>query len=176
MWKGKIANLLQTKLKLVWLAIASFLLEAVSQRMLGTGYKQTIIDNTLYINIIVYVLLFVFVIINIKEKGFKFVFIGSLMNATVIFANKGFMPVSHSLAEKLGYEKSIEGLKSLSVFGHKILEIGIDKVIFLADVINIPPPYPMPRTISIGDIVLSIGVFLFIYLNMTMKEVKHKCS
>ena len=41
---------------------------------------------------------------------------------------------------------------------------------FLGDIIRIPPPYPLPKILSIGDIFLIVGVFVFFQEGMTSKK------
>ncbi len=36
------------------------------------------------------------------------------------------------------------------------------KLVYLADIILIPRPYPLPKILSIGDIFLILGLFLFL--------------
>lgn len=40
----------------------------------------------------------------------------------------------------------------------------------LGDIIHIPPPYPFPKTISLGDVVIGIGMGMLIVPQMKKKE------
>jgi hypothetical protein len=57
-------------------------------------------------------------------------------------------------------------LKDGYIAGHSVLIKGKTNLWLLGDIINIPPPYPFPQTISIGDIFIALGAFLFIQNNM----------
>ena len=46
------------------------------------------------------------------------------------------------------------------------------KLVYLADVIALPKPYPIVSIISIGDLFLSIGIYLFFQESMVRKKLE----
>jgi len=46
------------------------------------------------------------------------------------------------------------------------------KFVYLADIILIPRPYPLPKILSLGDIFLMIGVFVFFQEEMFIEKKK----
>lgn len=85
--------------------------------------------------------------------------LGTMLNALVIFLNKK-MPVSEKFAHLVMDSKKYEILKNGNVLTHGF--INNPKLRILSDIIPIPKPYIYPRLISVGDILISIGIFIFI--------------
>ena len=81
-----------------------------------------------------------------------------MLNALVIFLNKK-MPVSEKFAHLVMDSKKYEILKNGDVLTHGFIN---PKLRILSDIIPIPKPYIYPRLISVGDILISIGIFIFI--------------
>ncbi len=165
----KIRTLENVHLHKWWLVFISFLLEAISSLILRNDiepFNIFIKNNYFYIHLLVYILLFAFIISNLSYKSFYIILLGSILNFSVIMANKGFMPVSTTMAESMGFEKTIELLETGRIAGHMIMFKASTPLWILGDIINIPPPYPFPQSISIGDLFISLGAFLFIQNQM----------
>ncbi len=145
-----------------WLSllIASFAIEVVAAQLIKGQHYHLISSATPYIQVIIYGCLFGFVIKNARQyKTFVIVGLGFLLNAIVIFANNARMPVETAMALNRGFTASIKLLKDGLIFGHQPLTIAT-KLPLLADIISLAPPYPRPQTLSIGDIVIDIGLIL----------------
>lgn len=108
---------------------------------------------------IIYLAIFYVSLKNIKMNYMKSFFIGTLLNFIAISANNFKMPV---LITKtfVNADKNILLLKSGQDLVHTLLTDST-KFKILCDIIILPPPYPFVKTISIGDIFLLIGIFLF---------------
>jgi hypothetical protein len=113
-----------------------------------------------YIFMAVYVVGLLFLFINRKNPGFVIIFIGVFLNFLVMVLNGGRMPVSVHAATVLdpGY---IDALKSSLYAKHEVLNQST-KLGFLGDIIPLTKPYPHTQIISIGDVIMNIGIFLFI--------------
>lgn len=118
-------------------------------------------QNTLYFQIGIYYLLIVFVLRNWRVKGMMIMGVGILLNALVIFANNGFMPVDITMGQIYHFEHTLYELNHHLIFGHAVLS-DAHSWTNLADIIDIPPPYMWPKTISVGDIFIDIGVLLMV--------------
>jgi hypothetical protein len=97
---------------------------------------------------------------NRKNPGFLLILIGVFLNFLVMALNGGRMPVSLDAASVLdpGY---IEVLKE-SLYAKHTMLTSSTYLGFLGDVIPISDPYPRTQIISIGDIIMNIGIFFFI--------------
>lgn len=169
--KGKFENLEHIYIKGWYLLIISGILQ------IGIGTLKAynldlwnifIKKYFIYFHLLTYLLLFIVVFLNIKRFSMKVFLIGITLNFLVIFSNGGKMPVS------------IEGINGINnpsidieISDFDIKHKGFTKdtkLPYLADIIPIPPPYPLPKIISIGDIFLMGGVFIFFQESMIKRE------
>jgi hypothetical protein len=94
--------------------------------------------------------------------------IGITLNLIPTITNGGRMPVSKNALLKLNMIDQLKILQEDIVITHTLIT-NSTKFKFLSDII--PVKYFLPKVISIGDIVLSIGIFLMIQKFMTSKDV-----
>jgi hypothetical protein len=124
-----------------------------------------------FLFIAVYLIGLLFLWLNRNQKGFMLVWIGVLLNFIVMVVNGGRMPVSLDAAAildpafttylKEGLYAKHQILTDASIFG------------FLGDIIPLTHPYPREQVISIGDVIMNIGIFMFIqHLMLQHKEKK----
>ncbi|MEK4730249.1 MULTISPECIES: DUF5317 domain-containing protein [Paenibacillus] len=121
----------------------------------------------------VYVVGLIFLWLNRHHKGFKLIIIGVLMNFIVMAVNGGRMPVSLSASEVLGPYYT-DMLKSGSVISKHYMMDASTRLSLLGDIIPLSKPYPRTQVISIGDVVMNFGMFLFIQSIMVVKRTKDK--
>ncbi|SHF89554.1 hypothetical protein SAMN02746089_02736 [Caldanaerobius fijiensis DSM 17918] len=126
-----------------------------------------------YIHLFDYIMLFIGLWYNRDNKYIRFIGIGVILNFIVIFANGGRMPVSLSALRTAGLNNLIPDLVSNRVATHQILNSGT-RFKFLADVMVLPKPYPLPKTFSIGDLFIASGIFAMIANAMSKSKMKDK--
>lgn len=85
--------------------------------------------------------------------------LGTMLNAVVVLLNKK-MPVAEKFAHLVMDNSKYEMIKNGNVLTHGF--INNPKLRIFSDIIPIPKPYIYPRLISVGDILISIGIFIFI--------------
>jgi hypothetical protein len=116
------------------------------------------LSNSLFM--LVYIVALVFLWINRHNQGFLLIFIGVLLNFIVMALNGGRMPVSVEAARFLGREY-IELLQTGLYAKHMAINEST-LLPFLGDIISLSAPYPREQVISIGDVVMNVGAFIFI--------------
>ncbi len=112
----------------------------------------------------IYIIGLIFLWKNRTLKGFNFILIGVFLNFIVMFLNGGRMPVSEEAAVVLD-PLYIDALKT-ELYGKHMLLTESTRLPFLGDIIPITSPYPKDQVISIGDVIMNIGIFLFIQQKM----------
>lgn len=128
--------------------------------------SSTVAAASGYIYIAVYVVGLIFLWLNRHNKGFWLIMIGVFLNFLVMLVNGGRMPVSYEAASVLD-PIYLEMLKSGdAVTKHYLLDAST-RLAFLGDIIPLSSPYPRTQAISIGDVVMNFGIFLFIVNIMT---------
>lgn len=162
---GKINYILNIEINGLMLIILAALIQSVATVIVSkeiTPYWQSIKDNGIWLQLIVYALLIWGGIVNLRLKGMSLIIFGIILNFIVIMANGGRMPVNISGVEHLLSEESISVLQNAKSLTH-IAANDSTKFLFLGDIIHLKRPYPLPKSLSIGDIFMMIGIFRLIF-------------
>lgn len=164
-FKGKLKNLEHLDLSGLYLVFSAFAIEIVLFMLVR---KNVIAKNyiTTGVYALEYILIFIFVILNRKNKFILLMGIGFLLNALAIFSNGGAMPVNPKAAVKAGLAPSVESIKASSE-GLYLLQDANTRFWFLGDVI--PKTYLRHSVMSIGDIIAALGLMLLITKAMVRK-------
>ncbi|MDO9573765.1 MAG: DUF5317 domain-containing protein [Candidatus Contubernalis sp.] len=107
------------------------------------------------VQVVAYGVLFLGIWQSWEYIEFKIIGLGSFANFLAIAANGGKMPVSSSALTSAGL--------TLTETGTHILMNEGTKFAWLSDVIPLPHPYPFTMVISLGDLVILLGVMLLIH-------------
>jgi hypothetical protein len=157
--KGSIWVITSVAVRWLWVLPASYLLQHISINYLhGTAYELCIVAS--------YVLILLFCGANIKIPGILWTAIGSASNFLVLLVNGLRMPAYIPAAEHLA--PSLVPLLYKGEFGKSIAMTSSTHLNFLADIFSFEI-YP-PSLISIGDILVGIGLIMFIQYAMQSKE------
>ncbi|WP_379970888.1 DUF5317 domain-containing protein [Ectobacillus sp. sgz5001026] len=125
-----------------------------------------------YIYIFIYVLGLIFLYLNRNYKGFKLILLGVFLNFLVMAINGGRMPVSLDVAYMID-PVNAEYIKNGGMYAkHQVLTANTH-LGFLGDIIPITHPYPKMQAISIGDVIMNIGIFIFVQWLMVTKHRTH---
>lgn len=163
---GNMRFLRNLRVKFFFMPIAAFLLEMFCEIIIFRdwfGWQAVLNEYYLVVQIIIYTILVIFCYYNLDRKIFILILVGILLNFVVIAFNDGMMPVDVTGALSEGYHAEVEELSKGLVAGHAVLDEESTRLSFLGDVLHIPPPYPFPKTVSLGDIAISLGVFLYLF-------------
>lgn len=114
-----------------------------------------------YIYIAVYVVGLIFLWFNRHNKGFWLVMTGVFLNFLVMLVNGGRMPVSYEAASVLD-PIYLDMLQSGDAVTKHYLLDAATRLPFLGDIIPLSSPYPRTQAISIGDVVMNVGIFVYI--------------
>jgi hypothetical protein len=175
--KGKFANIEKLEFHkgyLILIAGGIQLVLTILQKVDPSWGRLLLDDYFIYIHGLSYVLIGICILMNIQRKSMKLFVIGVLLNFLVISFNGGKMPVSIT---------GIKGINSTTIelpnreFDIKHIAVTPNtKLVYLADIILIPRPYPLPKILSIGDVFLMLGLFVFIQEVMVLDEDKKVLS
>ncbi|WFA07951.1 DUF5317 domain-containing protein [Tissierella sp. Yu-01] len=153
---GYFRNIENVQIKGWYLLIVAALIQVLLSLFKVSEYLLLFISIT-------YMLIILISLINIKKSYMKLFLIGVILNFIVIFGNGGKMPVSISGI------KGIHQETTLPERTYDIKHVALNKdtrFIYLADIILIPRPYPLPKILSIGDIFIMIGTYMFFQVEM----------
>jgi len=166
--KGKLSSLSQISLKKIELIVLACFIQG-GIIFLGSKKIKFVLDYSSYMIIFSYIVLLLAVWYNKNIKGIKIITLGIIFNFIVIVANGGHMPVLLSSLYKAGLNDFALVLKEGTYATHTLIT---EKTLFrfLADVIPLPPPFPDPSVVSVGDFLMFYGVFSLIQNAMLKKE------
>ncbi|WP_339278832.1 DUF5317 domain-containing protein [Paenibacillus sp. FSL W8-1187] len=162
-WKNGLIALSHIKIRFGWVFPVLLLVQ------FGLFYFQEkndfIASVSSWFFMVIYVVGLVLLWLNRSQKGFGMLFAGVFLNFLVMLANGGRMPVSLEAASVLTPE-DVAKLQSGEIwFKHTLLHEGT-RLAFLGDIIPIGPPYPRKQAISLGDVLMNIGIFIYLQFVM----------
>lgn len=140
-------------IRLWWLAVAGIALQLLP----GRGAIAVVF---LFASFIV---LLVFAVANARAAGFPLILAGLALNALVIGVNQG-MPVSRGALSGSGQLGALDELAANGNGQKHFLAEGDTPFLFLGDVLAIPQP--IGQAISVGDLLVHVGVGWFVVAAM----------
>lgn len=149
---GKLENISKVDFKHAWLVFAGLVIQVFAE-IAGASFLPQLSEGFGGIALLAlsYLLQIAFVALNFQLPGMYFIGAGLALNLIVIFLNGG-MPVSLDAVRAAGFEAA-DYLETAV----KHEPLGDGTVLgFLGDIIPLPI---LRRAVSIGDIVLGIGIF-----------------
>ncbi|KIL35810.1 membrane protein [Cohnella kolymensis] len=124
-----------------------------------------------YFFMVVYVVGLYVLWLNREQKGFMFIFAGVALNFLVMLLNGGKMPVSLEAASVLDpiYVEMLQD--GTAVSKHAVLTEST-LLPFLGDIIPLTSPYPRDQAISIGDVIMNFGMFIYLQNVMLLHKLR----
>lgn len=114
------------------------------------------------------------VMMNIKLHGFFLMLFGGILNLIAVLLNDFKMPVNPIVIENNKLSSFLQMITDGEIMNYISTSVGGWSAI-LGKIIMTPQWYPFPKILSIGDIIISIGIIWFIYAETNRKNY-HKQS
>ncbi|MGE5633354.1 MAG: DUF5317 domain-containing protein [Caulobacteraceae bacterium] len=162
----------EAKINKWYFFILAFIIEFSAVFMASKGFNF-LKNNIIFIHALSYILLFIGIYFNRTIFAFKIIFLGVFLNFLVIMANGGQMPVAADTMIRIGLTDNLLAIQNGKIVTHTIIG-GHTALSFLGDIFAFGKPYPRPKIFSIGDVIMAVGVFIYIQKIMTKKAVKIK--
>lgn len=155
---GKFWRLAEAKIRHVWLIFVPLGLYLVS-------WMPPLVRSPMFLGVSAIVeklALIAVALFNLRLRGAKLILLGLLLNTAALSVNGGMMPASESaLASAFGPEYVKHARSTIhvrSAIMDTTTELG-----FLCDIIAARRPFVLvPAVYSVGDLVMSIGIFICI--------------
>jgi hypothetical protein len=155
---GKIERLLNLNFQRLEIIVIAILIQ-YAVVLSSTAGLDLFVGTVNYVLAASYLLLIIGLWLNRHIPSMWIIIIGVMLNTFVIIANGGRMPVSTNALYAAGLEQSIPLLLQGNHIKHTLMT---DKTIlpFLGDILPLHRAYyPGGNVISIGDVILYLGVF-----------------
>ncbi|MFI2856106.1 DUF5317 domain-containing protein [Paenibacillus sp. JSM ZJ436] len=149
----------QLKLKGGWIFPVLLLIQLVIFAVQDQSSFVASISSYVFMGI--YIVGMAFLWMNRNQPGFGWILTGVFLNFLVMAVNGGRMPVSLQAASVLD-PYYVDMLSQGTVITKHYLLDESTRLPFLGDIIPLSPPYPRSQAISIGDIVMNVGIFIYI--------------
>jgi MFS family permease len=147
---GKPSRLLAIELRQSWTVWMAIALQGVMFTPLAEEIPPEFITP---LHLGSYGLLVVFAVANARVLSLVPLLAGMVLNAIVIAANGGRMPVSLAAWEAAGFGEASEGAN---------VRLGAERLGFLGDVFALPAGFPLANVFSVGDLLIGFGAIAFI--------------
>jgi hypothetical protein len=170
---GRASDLTHVQVRWGWLAPLAFLMQAYLIFFPAERAGDVLSPRSLLL-VASQVLLFVVIWQNRHLGGIKVIGLGLLLNSLVMVVNGGFMPITPETLVQIGYDGNASQLETGYIVGRTknvVAEPGESSLWFLSDVMVIPRPFPIPTALSLGDLLIVLGVFFFLREAMFLHKV-----
>lgn len=166
---GKVSNLAFDRLKIraVWL-LPLVCLSQIAAIVIARQFSQVVSSILLIAG---YSLLLVAAWLNRHLSGLSVVLVGICLNFLVITANGGVMPTTLQTIETTGRVQNLTTSLSANpainpLSGSKAGLVVEPKLILLGDIIAVPLPGRLASALSVGDLIIAVGLTYFCYKTM----------
>lgn len=116
------------------------------------------------------------VLFNVEKRGMKLILLGLILNLIVMGFYGGKMPIDTEKMSALGYTSFSESV----VKGNVMNYIDISEVdgfqSYLGKMIALPKFYPLAKVLSVGDLLVSLGIVLLVQSQMLLKNTRMRGS
>lgn len=113
------------------------------------------------LHVLSYLMILGFFALNVRVPAFWLVGFGLVANTSVIFANGGRMPVSAEAWRASGGDLSVFAPHGFA--DNNVLAGPGTHLRWLSDLFAVPPEIPLATVLSIGDLLIVIGMVAFVY-------------
>lgn len=168
---GRIANLASFSLRKVWLIIVPCccLIGLYVAKSFGSELAGGIAH---YFQLLVYACIIAALCFNLRVPGVPLVALGTALNLLVALVNGGDMPVSMAAVKAAGLTETAKLLESDQLVRHVQMSPHT-RLNFLADVIPaLWVPAPLRCVMSVGDVIVSVGLFVVVQHAMVRRAAK----
>ncbi len=161
--RGSLAHLGQLRLHAPWLIGVALFIQLL---IFPLGRAPLLPVGAAYLHLFSYTLLLLFIVLNRRYPEILVMGGGLLLNLIVIVANGGYMPASATALERAGLPEVASALRAGTARGNTILMGEGTRLNFLGDNLYLPAWVPLSSAFSIGDVVLGVGLALFLARRM----------
>ena len=163
---GSLTNIGITSIRGWYLIIAALLLSISPMFSINSPFFD---DFGVYIYLFSLLVMFAVVLWNLDKKGFWIIAVGAGLNLLVIMLTDFKMPIYMEGLRIAGLDGMINGIKSGEIINYVSIESLDSWSRFMGKLIVLPKPYPLAKVISIGDLLMSLGIVFYLRGEMVKK-------
>lgn len=150
---GRLSRLANFSLRWPWLAAIAWIAQLV---LFGVGFPPSLQQFEVPFFFASMALVALVLVLNRRVPGLTLFGVGLVLNALVMAANGGFMPVSDSALYAAGSGSTVDAMRTNGRVQKTFLMQADTALWFLGDVLPFPP---IGKVYSVGDVVAGLGAF-----------------
>jgi len=108
------------------------------------------------------IIILIIVLINREIKSSLVIFLGGLINTIAFYINGLKIPLLESVASN----QMIELIRNGKIINYKLVSELTSWKLYLGKIVKVPEIYPFARPLSIGDMIIMLGLVLLIVREM----------
>lgn len=170
---GRISNFLEVRYKGWALSLFALVLFLVPYILKLAHINLDIIQVFPYAAMVIIAII---ALMNFSRFGMKLIFLGLAMNLVIMGMNHFLMPIDTVKMTALGFDSFVESLKVGNVVNYMDVTKAVPLSRYLGKVIALPEIYPLAKVLSVGDLIVSIGIAWVIQYDMLLASLKSKGS
>ncbi|MBN2795230.1 MAG: DUF5317 domain-containing protein [Clostridia bacterium] len=155
---GRLSNLTDLNIRGWYMILVALLLSLFPVFFNNISIMKDLQVYMLFASMIIILLV---VLLNLDKKGAWLIFLGGAFNIILMALHNFQMPVMMSGLDTAGLTALKEGISDGSIVNYVASEATGIMTIF-TKFIPIPKPYPLPKILSFGDIMMTLGLFWMI--------------
>jgi len=166
---GSLRNLAALGIRHAWVPLLAFGLQA---SLVLFPPRQVVLPSQLRsaVLLITYSGSIGFLLLNRALPGTRLLVLGTILNAAVMSANGGYMPVTTEALARSGHTAYVVAEGDDRFVGRSkdvVLDKADTRLWFLSDVFGIPRPAPFASNFSLGDLLIGFGAAWFTFQGLT---------
>lgn len=170
---GRLANFFDVKFKGWFLSIFAFVLFLSPYLLLALNISHETLQIFPFAAMAVIAII---ALMNFEKMGMKILLLGLVLNLLIMGMSDFKMPIDAVKMSDLGYASFIESMNNGDVVNYVALDDAHGLGVFLGKVIALPKAYPLAKMISIGDVIISLGIAFIIQYEMLLSSLKSRGS
>ncbi|MEA3424138.1 MAG: DUF5317 family protein [Bacillota bacterium] len=163
---GRMDNLEYLDIKGWYLIIIGTVLQLVSLFLAKYSFA-------IYIQLTGIVFVIIVLMLNMNLRGFWLMLFGGMLNFLAVVLNGNKMPVNPIIIENNKLSSFMDMIVDGEIINYLSTSVGGWSAM-LGKIMMTPQWYPFPNILSIGDIVISVGIIWFIYGETRRKNYRKK--
>lgn len=100
--------------------------------------------------------------VNYRLYSFPVILLGAVFNFVAIASNGGHMPSPAEAILAARGPEELEAIRNSIYFSNSCVMTPDTHFAILGDIFVLPPPFPLPNVFSAGDVLIGLGIMLFI--------------
>lgn len=164
--RGRITNIGITSIRGWYMVIIAFLLGISPMFSINSPFFE---DFRIYVYLLALVIVFAVILWNLDKKGFWLMAVGAGLNLLVVLLNHFKMPIYMEGLRIAGLDSLLAGIESGRILNYVAMEDLTSWSRFLGKLIVLPKPYPLAKLVSVGDLLMSLGIVFYIRGEMITK-------